>query len=233
MQLILKKLFDKYNIDYNDEQIEKLTKFYELVIDTNKVMNLTNITQKNEFAVKNILDCVLPLKMIPQNSQVLDIGAGAGFPSIPLKIMRPDINLVMVDSLQKRITFLKTVIQKLNLKNIIAIHSRIEDFAQTNREKYDIVVARAVARLNTLCEYALPLAKIGGKIIAYKSQKADEEIVEAKNALKILGGEVVQKQNVLIKEIDSIRINIVIEKQSQTPKQYPRGKNLPKLRPIL
>ncbi len=232
MQQILKGLFDKYNIDYNDEQIEKLTKFYELVIDANRVMNLTNITQKNEFAVKNILDCVLPLKMIPQNAQVLDIGAGAGFPSIPLKIMRPDLNFIMVDSLNKRINFLKSIIQTLNLKQIVAIHSRIEDFAQLNREKFDIVVARAVARLNTLCEYALPLVKIGGKLIAYKSQKADEEIIEAKNALNILGGEVIQKQNVLIKEIDSIRINIVIEKLRETPKQYPRNKNLPKIKPI-
>lgn len=233
MEQILKELFDKYQIDYNDEKLEKLNKFYDLVIETNKVMNLTNITEKRDFAIKNILDCVLPMKMIPFGAQVLDIGAGAGFPSIPLKIMRDDLNIVMVDSLNKRIEFLKTVIQKLGLKNIYATHLRIEDYAKMHREEFDVVVARAVARLTTLCEYSLPLAKVGGKVIAYKSQKAEEEILESKNAMNVLGGKVSQLQNVLLKEIDSIRINVVIEKVKQTPNIYPRGKNLPKLKPIM
>lgn len=233
MELQLKQLFDKYQIEYDDKQIAKLIKFYDLVIQTNKVMNLTNITDEREFAIKNILDCVLPMKIIPNGSYILDIGAGAGFPSIPLKIMRPDLKFVMVDSLNKRVNFLKTVIQKLKLENISAVHSRIEDFATNNKEKFDIVVARAVARLNTLLEYALPFIKIGGKLIAYKSQKAEEEIKESSKALQVLGGKVVQLQNVLLKEIDSIRINIVIEKVSSCPKEYPRGKNLAKIKPIL
>lgn len=233
MEQILKELFEKYNISYDDTKIAKLIKFYDMVIETNKVMNLTNITDEKEFAIKNVLDCVLPMKIIPINASVLDIGAGAGFPSIPLKIMRPDLDIVMVDSLNKRINFLKTVIQKLDLKNISANHMRIEDYAITHKEKYDIVVARAVARLNTLLEYSLPLVKIKGKVIAYKSQKADEEIAEAQNALNILGGKVTELQTVLIKEIDSIRVNIVVEKLKSTPKEYPRGKNLPKLKPII
>lgn len=233
MEQILKELFEKYNISYDDTKIAKLIKFYDMVIETNKVMNLTNITDEKEFAIKNILDCVLPMKIIPINASVLDIGAGAGFPSIPLKIMRPDLDIVMVDSLNKRINFLKTVIQKLDLKNISANHMRIEDYAITHKEKYDIVVARAVARLNTLLEYSLPLVRIKGKVIAYKSQKADEEIAEAQNALNILGGKVTELQTVLIKEIDSIRVNIVVEKLKSTPKEYPRGKNLPKLKPII
>ena len=233
MEQILKDLFEKYHIKYTDEQLEKLNTFYNLVIETNKVMNLTSITAKRDFAIKNILDCVLPMKIISQNAHVLDIGAGAGFPSIPLKIMREDLDFVMVDSLNKRVEFLKTVIQKLGLKNIIATHSRIEDYATSHKEQFDIVVARAVARLNTLCEYSLPLAKVGGKIIAYKSQKAEEEIIESKNVLNILGGKVSELQTVLIKEIDSIRINVVIEKIKPSPKEYPRGKNLPKLKPIL
>ena len=233
MEQILKELFEKYNISYDDSKIAQLIKFYDMVIETNKVMNLTNITEEKEFAIKNILDCVLPMKIIPANAMVLDIGAGAGFPSIPLKIMRPDLDIVMVDSLNKRINFLKTVIQKLELKNISANHMRIEDYAVNNKEKYDIVVARAVARLNTLLEYSLPLVKVKGKVIAYKSQKADEEIAEAQNALNILGGKVTELQTVLIKEIDSIRVNIVIEKIKNTPKEYPRGKNLPKLKPIM
>lgn len=233
MEQILKELFEKYNISYDDTKIAKLIKFYDMVIETNKVMNLTNITDEKEFAIKNVLDCVLPMKIIPINASVLDIGAGAGFPSIPLKIMRPDLDIVMVDSLNKRINFLKTVIQKLDLKNISANHMRIEDYAITHKEKYDVVVARAVARLNTLLEYSLPLVKIKGKVIAYKSQKADEEIAEAQNALNILGGKVTELQTVLIKEIDSIRVNIVVEKLKSTPKEYPRGKNLPKLKPII
>ncbi len=233
MEQILKELFEKYNLEYDDSKIAQIIKFYDMVIETNKVMNLTNITEEKEFAIKNILDCILPMKIIPVNSKVLDIGAGAGFPSIPLKIMRPDLDIVMVDSLNKRVNFLKTVIQKLDLKNITANHMRIEDFAVNNKERFDIVVARAVARLNTLLEYSLPLVKIKGKVIAYKSQKAEEEIAEAQNALNILGGKVTELQTVLIKEIDSIRVNIVIEKIKNTPKEYPRGKNLPKLKPII
>ena len=233
MEQILKELFEKYNLEYDDSKIAQIIKFYDMVIETNKVMNLTNITEEKEFAIKNILDCILPMKIIPVNAKVLDIGAGAGFPSIPLKIMRPDLDIVMVDSLNKRVNFLKTVIQKLDLKNITANHMRIEDFAVNNKEKFDIVVARAVARLNTLLEYSLPLVKIKGKVIAYKSQKAEEEIAEAQNALNILGGKVTELQTVLIKEIDSIRVNIVIEKIKNTPKEYPRGKNLPKLKPII
>lgn len=233
MEQILKELFEKYNLEYDDSKIAQIIKFYDMVIETNKVMNLTNITEEKEFAIKNILDCILPMKIIPVNAKVLDIGAGAGFPSIPLKIMRPDLDIVMVDSLNKRVNFLKTVIQKLDLKNITANHMRIEDFAVNNKERFDIVVARAVARLNTLLEYSLPLVKIKGKVIAYKSQKAEEEIAEAQNALNILGGKVTELQTVLIKEIDSIRVNIVIEKIKNTPKEYPRGKNLPKLKPII
>lgn len=233
MEQILKELFEKYNLEYDDSKIAQIIKFYDMVIETNKVMNLTNITEEKEFAIKNILDCILPMKIIPVNAKVLDIGAGAGFPSIPLKIMRPDLDIVMVDSLNKRVNFLKTVIQKLGLKNITANHMRIEDFAVNNKERFDIVVARAVARLNTLLEYSLPLVKIKGKVIAYKSQKAEEEIAEAQNALNILGGKVTELQTVLIKEIDSIRVNIVIEKIKNTPKEYPRGKNLPKLKPII
>ena len=233
MEQILKELFEKYNLEYDDSKIAQIIKFYDMVIETNKVMNLTNITEEKEFAINNILDCILPMKIIPVNAKVLDIGAGAGFPSIPLKIMRPDLDIVMVDSLNKRVNFLKTVIQKLDLKNITANHMRIEDFAVNNKERFDIVVARAVARLNTLLEYSLPLVKIKGKVIAYKSQKAEEEIAEAQNALNILGGKVTELQTVLIKEIDSIRVNIVIEKIKNTPKEYPRGKNLPKLKPII
>ena len=230
---ILKVLFDKYNIEYDEEKLGKLQKFYNLVIQKNQVMNLTNIVDEKEFATKNILDSVLPINLIPYGARVVDVGAGAGFPSIPLKILRPDIDIVMIDSLNKRVNFLKECCDSLKLENIIALHLRAEDYAINNREKADVCVARAVARLNTLCEYCLPLVKVGGKMIAYKSIKAEEEILEAKKAIEILGGKVNNLQNVLVKEENSIRVNIVIKKVKNSPKEYPRGKNLPKNKPIL
>lgn len=230
---LLKELFEKYNIEYNEIMLKKLYLFYSEVIKVNEVMNLTNITDEKDFAVKNILDSVLPINMIPKNALVVDVGAGAGFPSIPLKILRPDLKIVMIDSLNKRIKFLNDVVAKLEIDNIKAIHSRAEDFALNNREKFDVAVSRAVSRLNTLCEYCLPLVKVGGMFIAYKSIKAEEEIEEAQKGIQILGGKVASLQNILVKEIESVRINIIIKKENPTPKQYPRGKNLPKLKPLM
>lgn len=228
----IKQIFTKYNIEYDQNKIEQLVKFYEFVIEKNKVMNLTNIVNEKEFILKNILDSVLPEKYIKQNSSLIDVGAGAGFPSIPLKILRPDLNITMLDSLNKRVVFLNEVISVLNLKNIQAVHSRAEDYAKNQRESYDVCVSRAVARLNTLLEYCLPLVKVGGIFIAYKSLKADEEIIESEKALDILGGNIENKQNVIIDEINSIRENIIIRKKNTTPKKYPRNKNLPKIKPI-
>lgn len=228
----IKQIFTKYNLEYDENKIEQLVKFYEFVIEKNKVMNLTNIVNEKEFILKNILDSVLPEKYIKQNSSLIDVGAGAGFPSVPLKILRPDLNITMLDSLNKRVVFLNEVISVLNLKNIQAVHSRAEDYAKNQRESYDVCVSRAVARLNTLLEYCLPLVKVGGIFIAYKSLKADEEIIESEKALDILGGNIENKQNVIIDEINSIRENIIIRKKNTTPKKYPRNKNLPKIKPI-
>lgn len=232
MKQLLEQLFSKYNIDYDEEKLDKLDKFYDLVKQKNEVMNLTNLIEEKDFAVKNILDSVLPINLIPKNASVVDVGTGAGFPAIPLKILRPDLNITMVDSLNKRINFLKEAIDKLKLKNITPIHSRAEDFAKLNRESYDICVSRAVAKLNTLCEYCLPLVRVGGKMIAYKSIKADDEILEAKKAIDVLGGKVDNLQNIFVKEENSIRINIIITKKKATPKEYPRSKNLAKTKPI-
>ena len=228
----IKQIFTKYNLEYDENKIEQLVKFYEFVIEKNKVMNLTNIVNEKEFILKNILDSVLPEKYIKQNSSLIDVGAGAGFPSVPLKILRPDLNITMLDSLNKRVVFLNEVISVLNLKNIQAVHSRAEDYAKNQRESYDVCVSRAVARLNTLLEYCLPLVKVGGIFIAYKSLKADEEIIESEKALDILGGNIENKQNVTIDEINSIRENIIIRKKNTTPKKYPRNKNLSKIKLI-
>ncbi len=230
---LLKNLFTKYQIEYTDEQIEKINKYYNMVIEQNKTMNLTRILSEEEFATKNILDSVLPIKIISKNASVVDVGTGAGLPGIPLKILRPDIKLTLLDSLQKKVNFLKQVVVELDLKEVNCVHARVEDFAKTNRENFDVCVSRAVARLNTLCEYCLPLVKIDGIMIAYKSLKAEEEAKEAQKAIDILGGKIENVQNVIIKEENSIRTNIIISKIKNTPNIYPRGKNLPKTKPII
>lgn len=228
----LTTLFEKYQIVYTEKMLEELNIFYQNVIEKNKVMNLTAITEKNDFAIKNILDCALAIKLYPQNCTLVDVGAGAGFPSMVIKILRKDIDVTMVDSLNKRVNFLNEQCQILGLKNICAVHSRAEDFAVNNRQTFDVAVARAVAKLNTLCELCLPLVKVGGMFVAYKSLKAEEEITQSKNAIFVLGGKLANTQNVFVKEINSIRTNVVILKERETPKKYPRSKNLPKTEPI-
>lgn len=233
MKQILKTLFDKYQIEYTEEMLEKLNKYYNIVSEQNQTMNLTRIVSKEDFAIKNILDSVLPIKIIPSGATVVDVGTGAGLPGIPIKILRPDIKLTLIDSLQKRVNFLKKVVEIFEFKDVKCEHSRAEDFAKDSRECFDVCVSRAVARLNTLCEYCLPLVKINGIMIAYKSLKAKEELKEAKKAINILGGKIENLQNVIIKEENSIRTNIIITKIKQTPLTYPRPKNLPKTKPII
>ena len=233
MKQILKTLFDKYQIEYTEEMLEKLNKYYNIVSEQNQTMNLTRIVSKEDFAIKNILDSVLPIKIIPNSATVVDVGTGAGLPGIPIKILRPDIKLTLIDSLQKRVNFLKKVVEIFEFKDVKCEHSRAEDFAKDNRECFNVCVSRAVARLNTLCEYCLPLVKINGIMIAYKSLKAKEELKEAKKAINILGGKIENLQNVIIKEENSIRTNIIITKIKKTPLTYPRPKNLPKTKPII
>lgn len=202
-----------------------------MLIETNKVMNLTAITEENEVLIKHFLDSALPEKLIGSNSKVIDVGSGAGFPAIPLKIVRPDLEICMVDSLNKRVNFLNDVIKELKLSKTQAIHSRAEDFAKNHREGFDIAVARAVAPLNTLVEYLLPFVKIGGKAIVYKSTKLDEELSKSTTAIKILGAEVEKIEKFLL-ENDIERNVLILKKIKPTPKQYPRAKNLPKTKPI-
>lgn len=226
----MKELFKKYNIDINEKEKLLFNNYYNDLIEKNKVMNLTAITEKNEVYTKHFLDSVLPLKNIKDNSKLLDVGSGAGFPGIPLKILNDTLNITLLDSLNKRVNFLNEEIEKLGLSNIKAVHGRAEDYINVSRETFDYVVSRAVARLNTLLEYCLPYVKLGGYFIAYKSMDTDEEINESKNALNILGGK--------IEKVDKINLEgnertlIYIKKVKNTPNKYPRGQNKPKNQPL-
>lgn len=226
----LKKTFEKYKIILNNEQENQFDKYFHLLVETNKVLNLTAITEENEVLLKHFLDSVLPIEKFEKNSSIIDVGTGAGFPAIPLKIVRNDLEVCMVDSLNKRINFLNDVIMQLNLEKTTANHARAEDFAKLNREKFDYAVARAVAPLNTLVEYLLPFIKIGGKAVIYKSTKLEEELTIAKKAIDVLGGRVESVEKFVIDEME--RNILIIKKIKNTPAKYPRDKNKPKLSPI-
>ena len=223
----IKKIFEKYNILLNKNQILQFEKYYQFLVEENKKYNLTSITEEDDVIFKHFLDSVLPEKLIDKNAKCVDVGSGAGFPAIPLKIVRPDVEICMVDSLQKRVNFLNQTINLLKLENITAFHARVEDFAIKNREKFDYALSRAVAQVPTLAEYLIPLVKVNGKVIMYKSQKVEEELMAGEKAIKEFGGQVAQVIKMNIEEIEAERNFIVIKKVQKTPQKYPRGKNLP------
>lgn len=222
---------DKYLqlIENNSSQFDI---YYQALVSYNEHTNLTAITEKNEVYTKHFLDSILSIDEIPNGASIVDVGTGAGFPSVPIKIVRPDIKLTLVDSLNKRIIFLNELCQKLNI-NAFTSHSRAEDFCKSNREKFDITTARAVARLNTLVEYLLPLTKVGGKVIVYKGSNYAEELAEAQNAIKLLGGKLNKTLHFTLPNNAGERTIIIIDKIAPTPAKYPRGKNEPKLKPIV
>lgn len=199
------------------------------LIEVNSHTNLTTITDPAEIKVKHFEDSLSVLSYIKNGDKVLDIGAGAGFPGIPLRIEK-EFNLTLIDSVNKKVKFMNEVIDKLDLKNARAIHTRAEDFAKENRESYDVVVSRAVANMATLSELCIPFLKPGGIFIALKGPKADEELEAAQNAIKVLGGQVKEIDRFTIDENE--RVNIVVEKVHPTRKIYPRGKNQPKKNPL-
>lgn len=229
----LEKIFENYQIKLDENQKNQFDLFYHFLVSENEKMNLTAITDEDEVIIKHFLDSVLPHKFFEQNAKVVDVGSGAGFPAIPLKILRSDLNFSLVDSLNKRVDFLNKTISLLKLDKISAFHSRVEDFAKDNREKFDIAIARAVAPLNTLVEYLLPLVKIGGKAIIYKSTKLEEELSQAQKAIKVLGGEVEKNVTYTIKEENLQRNILIVKKVASTPQKYPRPQNKPKNNPII
>lgn len=215
-----------------DDNQEKFETYYTHLVEYNKNVNLTAITEKEEVYIKHFYDSCLSQSYIHNKAKVVDIGTGAGFPGLPLKIIRPDIELHLVDSLNKRITFLNILKEKLNL-NFKTTHSRAEDFCVNFRESFDVCVSRAVAKLNTLAEYCLPLVKVGGMLIAYKGANFNEELEESKKAIKLLGGQIEEVKTVLLPKDKGERNLIIIKKISKTNIKYPRSKNLPKIKPII
>lgn len=212
-----------------EKNLSDFDKYFTLLVEWNEKFNLTAITEREEVFVKHFADSVLGAEFIPQGASVLDVGAGAGFPSLPIKITRDDIDLTMNDSLQKRVGFLNEVIAALSLQKARTVHSRAEDLPM--REAFDCVVARAVAPLNVLCEYCLPFVKQGGRFIAFKASDCEEEVAAASSAIRILGG---KEPKIIRKELtqEITRAFVIIEKITPTPKKYPRGKNLPRKSPL-
>ena len=229
----LAELFEKYGIKLSNKQKQQFDIFFSYLIEENQKYNLTAITDKNEVYVKHFLDSVLPYAEIPQNAKVIDIGTGAGFPGVPLKIIRPDIQLTLVDSLQKRVNFLQSLVTKLDLQNVKFFHSRAEDYIKTKREFYDVAISRAVAQIPTLSEYLIPYVKVGGKVLMYKGINFEEEVKQGQKAISILGGKIEKILQYIIDEIDTQRTIIIVKKEKITNPLYPRGKNLPKTKPIL
>lgn len=239
-----------YNYDYflkdlkefdlipSDKQLQQFFQYYEILTEWNSFMNLTAITEFDEVLKKHFVDSVSLIRAVPDMKEkdytLIDVGTGAGFPGIPLKIMFPHLKVVLLDSLNKRVSFLNETIEKLELKDINAFHGRAEDFAKNKeyRERFDLCVSRAVANLATLSEYCLPFTKIGGKFISYKSEKITQEYETAKEAVKVLGGKYVNQIEFTLPSSDIYRNLFVVEKVKNTPGKFPRKAGLPTKEPI-
>ena len=231
-----KRKASQLGIELSDKQLDQFKQYYEMLVEKNKVMNLTAITEWNEVIDKHFIDSISLIKAcdLSGDKYVLDLGCGAGFPGIPLKIAFPNLKMVLLDSLNKRILFLNEVIETLGLEDIEALHGRAEDYARKTeyREQFDYCVSRAVANLTTLSEYCIPYVKEGGTFISYKSGKVKEEIKEVKKALFLLGGKMDDMITFELPETDMERIFVKIIKEKKTPKKYPRKAGLPGKEPL-
>ena len=229
-----KAIFNKYNINLTNEQLIQFEKYYNLLIEYNKQFNLTNITDCNEVWLKHFLDSVLPIECFDFNKTILDIGGGAGFPSIAIKIVRPDLKITIIDSVNKKVEFMNFVIKELGLIGIQAIHSRCEDLAKKSeyRENFDYCIARAVAPLSTLLEYTVPFIKLTGSLVLYKGSGYQEEINNTINTCKELSCKLKEVKEVVFNELGLNRYFLIYNKLSNTKLKYPRNQNKPRTSPL-
>ncbi len=228
----------KIGIDLSDTQMKQFHRYYELLVEWNEKINLTAITNLEDVYLKHFYDSItlaISLDFKNENYSLCDVGSGAGFPSIPIKIVYPNLNISIVDSLNKRIKFLTLLCEELHLDNVNLYHDRAETFGQNkaHRETYDLVTARAVARLNVLSELCIPLVKKGGKFLALKAAKSEEEVIESKKSIAILGGKLVEEVEIILPFNEDKRYVVVIEKKKETPKKYPRKPGTPNKSPLM
>lgn len=229
-------LIEKANcigIEISQENVKQFYKYMKLLLEWNEKMNLTAITDPEEIILKHFVDSLTIMPYLSNANTILDVGTGAGFPGLPLKILEDNKEFTLLDSLNKRITFLQNVISELELKNVQAIHGRAEEYISQKRESYDIVTSRAVAKLNVLIEYMLPFVKVGGRCICMKSFEIEGELKEAKKAIEILGGKIEKVDEITLPTTDIKRKIVIIKKIKNTPNKYPRKAGTPAKEPII
>lgn len=227
---------EQLGITVSDRQREQFQKYYEMLVKWNEVMNLTAITEYDEVNEKHFVDSLAIVKGLDMNEvdYMIDIGTGAGFPGIPLKIIYPHLKVTLLDSLNKRVKFLDEVLRTLELENVKTLHGRAEDYSREEeyREKYDLCVSRAVSNLSVLSEYCIPYVKIGKMFVSYKSVNVDEEVEQSLNAIRILGGKLIKIDKIKLPDSDISRAFVYIEKVKSTSKKYPRKAGVPAKEPL-
>lgn len=229
-------MLHELDIRYTNEILEQFQKYYDILIEWNKVMNLTGITEYDEVISKHFIDSLSIVKAIDMNqiSNLIDIGTGAGFPGIPIKIVFPHVKVTLLDSLKKRVRFLDAVIEEVEIKDINAVHGRAEELAKQKnyREKYELCVSRAVANLASLSEYCLPFVNVGGNFISYKSGDIEDELNTSKNAIKILGGKIIEVNKFQLPATDITRSLVIVNKIKKTDSKFPRRAGIPTKEPL-